>query len=277
MTEDFVSIEPKNEQLAQLIDHYYFHKVDNSDRAYTVIYHPHYKTAINFYRNAEVLWDENGRIIRQLDRRNTACVFTRNVKKSRYVRIIGSVNKIGIVFKPLGINHFIKLPLSQISNEIVTNFNYFGDSFNELATDIYRETSTEQKRNILDKYFLSKYTGFKDESFKKLVLGKFQSNVDFSAQSMAAELQINRKTLLRKFKAHLCYSPSDFKAVIKFRQALNQYNSKSKLTDIAYNSNYYDQSSFIKNYKALAGLSPKQLFKSLSELGDKKTLWTKVQ
>jgi len=64
--------------------------------------------------------------------------------------------------------------------------------------------------------------------------------------------------------------------LIKFRNALYQYNNGSKLTQIAYYNNYYDQSDFIKQYKKLVGLTPKQLFKNISEKGDNKTLWTNI-
>lgn len=95
-------------------------------------------------------------------------------------------------------------------------------------------------------------------------------------KDMASDLNISRKTLLRKFKSYLGVTPSEFITLIKFRNALHLYNTNSKLTKIAYDSNYYDQSHFIKNYQSLVGKSPKSIFSSLSKLGENNTLWTKV-
>jgi len=39
---------------------------------------------------------------------------------------------------------------------------------------------------------------------------------------------------------------------------LNQ--KKSRLTDLAYDNEYYDQSHFIKDFKEFTGLSPKEFY-----------------
>lgn len=253
MQEDFFSIKPKHSILSQSIDYYYFHSVVNEGEQYNVVYYPHYQTVINFYKNAKVTWDENGRIIQQVAENTTECLFTRNTKASRQVVIKGSVKKIGIVFNPLGINHFIDCGLSQISSQIISPFNYFGAAFNTLSSQLFDASSKETKRDLLDQFFLERYVGFRDQYFLELVNEMLATQPDLLVKEMASNLKINRKTLLRKFKHYLCISPSEFKSLIKFRNALHQYDTPSKLTKIAYDSNYYDQSHFIKNYQSLVG------------------------
>ncbi len=276
MQEDFVSIVPKNTLVSQLIDYYYFHNICNEGGTYSVIYYPHYVTAINFYENSNVVWDNNGRIIEQINEKKTVCLFTNNIKTARYVTIKGSIKKIGIVFKPLGVNHFIKGHLSGITKEVITPFDYFGDSFISLSKKLFKTINVEDKRNHLDQFFLDSYIGFKDQAFKKIIFQMIDAPSNLSVKDIASDLNINRKTVLRKFKDNLCTTPSDFKTLLKFRHALHQYNTNTKLTKIAYNNYYYDQSDFIKQYKKLAGLTPKRLFKSISEKGNNRTLWTKI-
>lgn len=122
MKETFFSIKPKNILLEPLIDHYYFQEVFNDEGTYSVFYYPNYKTALNYYENAQVIWDNQGRTITQIDEKVYDCFFTQNIKTARYVSIKGSVCKIGIVFKPLGINHFVKGNLDKM---VITSNNCF--------------------------------------------------------------------------------------------------------------------------------------------------------
>jgi YesN/AraC family two-component response regulator len=46
-----------------------------------------------------------------------------------------------------------------------------------------------------------------------------------------------------------------------------------KLTDVAYESNYYDQSYFIKEYKKLTGTKPNAFFNSVRILTEEKVIW----
>jgi len=159
MKEDFFSIKPKSKLLDTLIDHYYFQDVSNEGGKFSVVYYPNYKTALNYYKNAAVTWDNVGRIITQIEKKSDGCIFTQNTKTSRYVTIQGSVGKIGIVFKPLGINHFIPFNLIQITEASITSFDYFGNSLTKLLEYIYPLKSTEEKRDYLDKFFIENYIG----------------------------------------------------------------------------------------------------------------------
>jgi len=277
MKENFFSIKPKDKRIKQLIDHYYFQEVDNEGGIYSVYYYPNYRTALNYYENAKVVWDDQGRTITQSDTQSSHCFFTQNIKTSRYVTIYGSVHKIGIVFKPLGINYFIDTDLNKIAKNSIGYFDYFGKDFLLLLKSLKNIDSLEEKRDCFDKFFLKIYLGFTDENFKKLIDLMIHSTEEYSVNKIASLLSVNRKTVLRKFKRHLCTSPTDFISLRRFRNALHKYKNDVPLTAIAYDCNYYDQSDFIKDYKKIAGLTPKQLFKRISEKGENETLWTRMQ
>ncbi len=264
--------------MSEHIAYYYFHEVNNETN-YEVIYYPHYHNAINFYKNSDVQWNNTGRVIKATKENKITCLFTSNPKVSRSVNMIGSNNKIGVVFNSLGLNHFIDCDMNNISKGIITHFDYFGDSFIELAQELYSKISLLEKRDLLDTYFLDKYKSFEDQSFKDLINDIFDQKSIFFIGELSETLNIHRKTLLRKFKKHLCCTPSEFKAVVKFRKALHLYlsqHTKPKLTHIAYDSMYYDQSDFIKHCKSLVGLPPKKLFSEIKQLGENETFWTEL-
>lgn len=277
--EEFVSIKPKNSLIAEHISYYYFQKTFGDNFLSKVIYYPHYGDALNFYKNADVTWDDTGRIIKATKKDKITCLYTCNRKKSRTVTMIGVNNKIGIIFNPLGLNHFIQCSLGNITPDLITTFNYFGNSFFELANNLYNENELSTKRDLLDSYFLERYIGFEDGNFKAIIK-KIVKNPDFKVEEIASQLHVTRKTILRKFKQHLCLTPRDFKSLLKFRKALNlyeQHKERVKLTDITYDSSYYDQADFIKHYKSLVDLTPKQLFSKITKYGINNTFWTRIE
>jgi AraC-like DNA-binding protein len=69
-----------------------------------------------------------------------------------------------------------------------------------------------------------------------------------------------RRQLERHFKNQIGISPKQLGKAIRLQATLNLLlNKKSNtLTDIAYESEYFDQNHFIKDFKGLVGVSPKE-------------------
>lgn len=280
--ECFESIRPAASQLKPHIAYYYFHQTNRQDGINRMLYYPNQQGAINIYRHAEVQWDEQGRTVTTSQQRNNPCFYTSNQQQVRMVTMLGRHFKVGIIFNPLGLNHFIDVPFNQLIRSVVTPFDYFGEPLAQLADDLYQNKSLNDRRELLDHFFVNQYQGFNDPTFYQLIQHMQQHDPNMEMKVMAERLGSSSKTVQRRFQQHLGYAPRIFKAVLKFRQALLQYQqqartSKPKLTEIGLHSAYYDQSDFIRQYKALVGLTPKQLYQRIQTLGENNTFWTQVQ
>jgi AraC-like DNA-binding protein len=69
-----------------------------------------------------------------------------------------------------------------------------------------------------------------------------------------------RRQLERHFRKQIGISPKQLSKAIRLQATLNLLiNKKSEtLTDIAYESDYFDQNHFIKDFKDLVGFTPKE-------------------
>ena len=70
-------------------------------------------------------------------------------------------------------------------------------------------------------------------------------------RNIADEIGLNVRTFYRMFKENIGISPVGFKKIARFRHSLSDkfFNEQfQRLTDIAYNSNFYDQPYFINIY-----------------------------
>ncbi|MEM8895991.1 MAG: helix-turn-helix domain-containing protein, partial [Bacteroidota bacterium] len=69
-----------------------------------------------------------------------------------------------------------------------------------------------------------------------------------------------RRNLERNFSKQVGISPKQLGKIIRLQAALKLIldDSDRKLTQIAYESEYYDQAHFIKDFKELTGTNPKE-------------------
>jgi AraC-like DNA-binding protein len=130
----------------------------------------------------------------------------------------------------------------------------------------------------LDVLFESLYRDFDAPIVEKSVEIIIKRKGDIYLNELAEVLNISRRTILRNFKAHLNCSFQDFKNVVKFRKAIEHNNQKStynKLSDLAYDLNYYDQSDLIKTFKSMTNETPKRMLAAISPLSNK-LIWKHV-
>ncbi|WP_347925915.1 AraC family transcriptional regulator [Pontimicrobium sp. SW4] len=274
----FKTIQPKCKDLSKRIAYYYFHESKNENFSKDIIYHPHYLVALNVYKNVRVVLNEKGRTYIPVKSNQAEVLLTINNKTSKVVRLRGSFNKIGIVFYPLGINHFINRPLSEVvTDNRVSRFDYFGKDFITISDLAFRESNLKNKREILDSFFKSHFKKIEEERIVKAVNIIFNATEIPKVKELASNLSISRKTLLRLFRKHLCFSVEEFKSVVKFRRALTLYEAavkKPSLTQVAIENQYYDQPEFINHFKSLTGFNPKKFFSSTKQIHTNGPHWT---
>lgn len=240
------------------------------------MYYPHFKNTITVHQNAIAERTPNFSKYTPKEN-NTVIYYNSNLNLRKSVQLNGRQNKIGIVFAPLGLNHFLDCDLSKVSNELEFNFDYFGEEFKNQLADVYATSNFEEKVVLLDTFFIEKHNADIDNRIVLAVENIISSKGRITTKEIAESLSISRKTLLRLFKTHLNCSVVDYKKLVRFRVALNHYQSledKPKLSDIAYDNFFYDQANFINHFKSLIGKSPKSLFNSIEKLGDEDTYWT---
>lgn len=89
-----------------------------------------------------------------------------------------------------------------------------------------------------------------------------QSNGQMSISEIAKRNFISRRWLERNFKTHIGISPKEYSNIVRFQNALSKIknsNQDKSLSDIAFESGYYDHSHLANEIKRNTGLVPSQL------------------
>ena len=266
----FVTVKPKNDLVGRHVSYYYFHSSTDPAFKNNFFFYPNYNHALTVYKGSEVSFTERSSLVMPSKDDTTRCLYAINTETNFKVSLNGIFNKIGVVFTPLGLNHFITKPLGEIFSRRFFTFDYFGDDLTTKLEEVYNETDYDRKAAMLDAFFESKYIGFNEPMVKKAVSEILNSNGAMRVEELSDELKVNRKTLLRLFKKHLCCSVEEYKKLVMFRNALNysqQHRNEATLTDVALYNLYYDQAHFIKHFKSVTKLPPKTLLSNLTHLG----------
>jgi AraC-like DNA-binding protein len=114
---------------------------------------------------------------------------------------------------------------------------------------------------------ISKNEGEKDDITQFALSQIIQSHGSISLKELQEKLQLTERSFERRFKQGVGISPKLFSRICRFQKSLAQLRSNdySKLSDIAFENDYADQSHYIRVFKEFAGISPYQYQKQSSE------------
>lgn len=279
MESTFHTNKPLSQGLTPYIAYYYFHEAASGSDTERFTYYPHVKNALTIYKNSKIEIRDAFTTVTSPSKNGYLCSYTMLYSHFARAEMHAPFKKIGVVFQPLGLNHFMRCNADQL---LTQTFNIDIDLFSEDPTEkfdrIFSTDDLSEKTHLLDAFFLEAFTDFTDVKMKKAMSLILASGLDYSVQELADELELNRKALLRMFRKHLNCSVRDYLRVVKFRKAVDHHQEslqKSSLTHLAYEMDYNDQSEFIHHFKKLTGFSPKPFFKSLEPLSNQGTYWSK--
>ncbi len=274
--DNFITAKPTSEKISRYISYYYFHKSINENYQKKFIFYPNYKHALTVYRNSEVIISDSRSIIKPSKKASIQSLYCINKNKNIKVSIEGIFDKIGIVFNPLGINHFIEKSIQEVFPYEINIFTYFGEEFNFVLNQVFLETEIHKKVELLDSFFEKVIQPFEEQILKKAIREIIISNGSIKVSKLSEELKINRKSLLRLFNKHTTMSVEEYRKMVMFRQAFNYFQQNKKtanLTEVALFSMYYDQAHFIKHFKSITKETPNSLLTKIQHLGLEDTYW----
>ncbi|MCG8577418.1 MAG: helix-turn-helix domain-containing protein [Flavobacteriales bacterium] len=253
---------PKCESLTHYIDCYYFHESFHQNSTRILFDYPHYKEVLIVSLNS----DETLHVD-----------FSRNYFHPKEIVLDKDFQRLGIVFKPLGIYHFLPKTIAAIPHEIKNYFSRFDERFMQIVRDTLNESNIDGKVGLLDGFFLNQKKEIDFSSFEPILKQLFVSP-NVSLEEFAISYGVSGKTIYRQFKNNLHCSFESYKKLIRFRYAFNQLIeiNRGELGTIAHNNYYYDQSDFIKQFKAFTKKTPSEILAQIKSYGDHDIYWSIV-
>ena len=259
---------PKNELLKKYIEGYYFISDDQKLGTEKYWTFPNNYFILTTNLNSKVKLGENTISITPSKIQNIYSSYVYRYISPIEVFYEKPINEITIYFKPLGINNFINDPEALFSQTKIKKFTAPFRDFETKMFEVFKTPDRQLQIEKLENYWLSKLTENDFTQIRK-ILTDVES--DLKIEEVAQKNRLSRKHLCQLFKKHLGKSPSEYRKIYRFRNALNNMKHLKNLTELSYENLLYDQSHLIKDFKSLTSINPRAFFKNVDT--NNKNVW----
>jgi AraC-like DNA-binding protein len=265
---------PEQTLLKNFIQYYYFQKTENSDFKTNYYAFPNLIQTLNIHKNVSCEIESHQVKIIGIEKDNYVMILQGRFQLPLNVEQEGKIDKLTIVFKPLGLNHFIKSPYLNVSRNPTQIFEDWSDDnqYERFLFSFFEEPDNKKRIEILENFLLYKYSPVQDVKILNQAIDLLADvGRELSIDEIARRMHMNTRTFNRLIWKHLGISPVGFRKIARFRHSLKVKTLNTpftSLTKIGYASNFYDQSYFNKVYKKITGDNPSGFFNSIERLAD---------
>lgn len=171
---------------------------------------------------------------------------------------------LGVRFAACGLAMFTEMPQYEMTDREVPLDQIFpGQTMYTQLQPLLPEQRIDQLQDFLVSFLNDVIDG------RKKGIGSVQQAIQLMrdagdpvpSTALAKQLHISSRELERRFREYVGLSPKQLSRTFRFQDVLQKKFIASSLTDVAHSSGYYDQSHFIRDFKAFSGLSPAGFFK----------------
>lgn len=192
------------------------------------------------------------------------CFVIGQLTKPYIVEPSGDTGTFVVRFHPNGFLPFATLAIKDMENTPVPLEELYGQEGLDLAREMLEASETGKRIEIIEGFLLTRLMDSKriDEIVQSTVDTILTGNGQVSVAELSKANKINRRQLVRKFSSAIGLSPKQLSKTVRLQATLKTLieEEKSKLTDVAYQGEFYDQSHFIKDFKEFTGYSPKDFY-----------------
>lgn len=176
-----------------------------------------------------------------------------------------SINTASILvyFNETGLAYFASLPAHELFNQSVSLENIFEkNKVSETKEKLAVAKTDLQRIHIVEQFLLSHLKQIqKDQLIIEAVQLIYQSKGTIPINELNKRLFISQSPFEKRFRKLVGTSPKKFASIVRFNSVLNSLDHTKSLTEICYESQFFDQAHFIKNFRKYTGVTPEN-FKS---------------
>lgn len=183
----------------------------------------------------------------------------------------GSFRTIGVYFYPHALKSIFGFNAAELTNSCLDVDLIPSTVFSQLSERLLNTPESEEQINVLSAYLVSqieKNKRLEAPIIQYAVAKMLKVNGVIDLKLLQSDLRITERSFERRFKYDVGISPKLLSRIIRFQASMEllRTNNYNKLSDIAFENDYADQSHFIRSFKEFAGISPNQYQKQYTEL-----------
>lgn len=170
---------------------------------------------------------------------------------------------------PYASSLFFTDSMSEFTNYATDAYSIFSREINEFYYRLMEADTLEQKIALLNGFLIGKLIKNEKQQKKTRLIGQVCNYVHaigdtYNSKALSSQFGFSERYLEKLFVDRVGISPRTLFSVYRFNKSLGLVlSSQRKLTSIAYDLGYYDQSHFIKEFTRFTGITPLEARASL--------------
>lgn len=182
------------------------------------------------------------------------------------VQLPPNSGSIAVCFKPGAAFPFFSLPMKELTDNNILLSDLWGKKIDELEESLSICNTNKERVDVIQS-FLFQQIKCEPVTKNEYEYCLWQINLfkgQIPLKKLSDRTNICQRQLVRQFNSYLGLAPKMFLRVTRFLNTLDNIKKHPSysLTQIAYESGYFDQSHFIHDCKEFTGLTPKELVSS---------------
>jgi AraC-like DNA-binding protein len=165
----------------------------------------------------------------------------------------------GVQFKPGGAFPFLPMPASELSGLEVELGTLWGSAADALRERLLAVPSVTEKFRVLGRALQRAFDRERPRHpVVDFALREFHSDANPRVADVVARTGYSARRFIDLFTVEVGLTPKRYQRVQRFQRMIRQLNGSDVVdpTDAALTCGYFDQSHFIHDFQAFAGLSP---------------------
>lgn len=167
-----------------------------------------------------------------------------------------------VMFTEIGASAFFKYPLHEIFDQSIALDDFILRSQMDLVLEQINESDSDIKKiNAVERFLVSRLNKIPDELVSVAVNLIKQSHGNVKITTLTESLNISQSQFEKRFRKVVGATPKKFASIVRLNALLDANPKVNKLTQLAFDTGYFDQAHFIKDFKSFTGQTPEQYFK----------------
>ena len=166
---------------------------------------------------------------------------------------------ISVNFKPHSTRFFIPDKLHNYKNKVVQLSDIYRSSDLGQLQAIHGNDQMDNKLKLIESFLVKIFNKKSTTTIEKVLGYIFQKNGFVNIKELADKSCLSISQFRKRFNEEVGMSPKEYTKIIRIRyiSELLSIHPSMNLTQLTYELGYFDQSHFIKDFKSVTGVSPK--------------------
>jgi len=178
-----------------------------------------------------------------------------------YLENTGPTGSFAVKLKPAALTQLFNLKMDEYVDKIVDLDTLPHSGLVQLKEVLLPFQDEQQVKQQLDEHFMLLSKNAAENPVKEALELIFQTNGMATVAELSGVAGVGERQLERLFRRYIGLSPKYYSRIIKFNYIFQLMKAgNNSWADIVFESGYYDQSHFIRNFKSFTGEDPTGYF-----------------